>query len=84
MPPVLGFGIGERKALYSQTWEEEMSKKLILRCLLEEQDMSGDIKRVNVEGDEEARHTLKLQEREGQRLCFLSLSAAAGPAVGCR
>ena len=83
MPPVLGFGIGERKALYSQTWEEEMSKKLILRCLLEEQDMSGDIKRENVEGDEEARHT-KLEEREGQRLCFLSLSAAAGPAVGCR
>ena len=58
MPPVLGFGIGERKALYSQTWEEEMSKKLILRCLLEEQDMSGVIKRENVEGDEEARHTL--------------------------
>ena len=41
MPPVLGFGFGERKALYSQTWEEEMSKKLILRCLLEEQDMSA-------------------------------------------
>jgi hypothetical protein len=58
MPPVLGLGIGERKALYSQTWEEEMSKKLILRCLLEEKDMSGDIKRENVEGDEEARHTL--------------------------
>ena len=52
MPPVLGFGIGERIA-YSQTWEEEMSKKLILRCLLEEQDMSGVIKRENVEGDEE-------------------------------
>jgi hypothetical protein len=61
MPPVLGFGTGERIA-YSQTWEEEMSKKLILRCLLEEQDMSGVIKRENVEGDKEARHTLTWQK----------------------
>ena len=35
-----------------------MSKKLILRCLLEEQDMSGVNRRENVEGDKEARHTL--------------------------
>jgi hypothetical protein len=29
-----------------------MSKKLILRCLLEEQDMSGVIRRKNVECEE--------------------------------
>ena len=35
MPPVLGFGIGERNALYCQTWEEIMCKNMILSCLVE-------------------------------------------------
>ena len=40
MPPVLGFGVGRRNALHSQTWEEEESKQMILRYLLGEQEMS--------------------------------------------
>ena len=35
---------------YSQTWEEMISKKMILRCLLEqEQDMSVMLKAMGVE-----------------------------------
>ena len=36
MPPVLGFGIGGRNALYCQTWEETMCKNMIWREMVEE------------------------------------------------
>ena len=40
MPPVMGFGVGRKNALYSMLWDEQESKQMILKFLTGKQKMS--------------------------------------------